>query len=81
MANPENTTTSNALFQASPTPRVSPFDAIMLVVSMVLVFGGFYLMGAAFSSENWGFEIFAAGIAADALGLWLAFGVIPSRDK
>lgn len=69
------------LFEPSPTPRM-PFSEVLLVVlAMVLVFGGFYMMALAFSMHEWALWLFGGGIVVDAIGFWIAFGLIPSRDK
>jgi hypothetical protein len=38
-------------------------------------------MGHAFSSPDFGIWWFAAGVLADAFGLWFAFGILPSLDS
>lgn len=83
MASPatETTAPSTSLFQPSPNPRLSALEVAVLLLSLVLVFGGFYLMGAAFGDNQWGLETFAAGLLVDALGLWLVFGWLPGRNK
>lgn len=80
MASPatETTAPSTSLFQPSPTPRLSALEVVIFVLSIVLIFGGFYLFGAAFGHE-WAFELFAAGIIADTIGFWLAFGWLAGR--
>lgn len=68
------------LFEPSQTPRVPASDITLIVLAMVLVFGGFYMMGLAFSYEHLAFWLFGGGIVVDAIGFWIAFGVIPARD-
>ena len=71
-----------AVFAPSPRPRMAASTVIALLVSTILVFGGFYLMGSAFShGESAGLWLFAGGLAADVIGFWIAFGWLPSRDR
>lgn len=80
MASPatETTATSTSLFQPSPNPRLSALEVVAFVLSMVLVFGGFYLFAAAFGHE-WALELFAAGLIAETIGFWIAFGWLTGR--
>ena len=71
---------ADALFVASAQPKPSLTTILLFVLVALLVFGGFYLMGAAFSvAEGLGFWFFAGGLALDVIGFWLAFGIIPNR--
>lgn len=69
------------LFAPTPTPRASAGTVAAYVFAMVLILGGFYLMSAAFSSPDMGLWIFAAGLFADVIGFWFAFGILPSIDS
>jgi len=56
--------------------------ALVFALSAVLVFGGFWVMSLAFSvGESLAAWVFFAGIALDALGLWIAFGVAPHLKR
>ncbi|KAM9863936.1 hypothetical protein ACI1US_00095 [Leucobacter sp. BZR 635] len=80
----ESTTETPApkpLFEPSPTPRMPASEIFLIILAMVLVFGGFYMMGLAFSVPEWAFWLFGGGIIVDAIGFWVAFGIIPSREK
>ncbi len=68
---------NQALFEPAGHARVSAVDVLLFLISAALVFGGFYIMGHAFDSEEGAIQLFAGGLMLDALGLWLAFGVIP----
>ncbi|MFA5605678.1 MAG: hypothetical protein WDA07_00620 [Leucobacter sp.] len=71
-----------AIFAPSPRPRITFGTAILVLLTVILVFGGFYLMGAAFSvPEEQAFWVFAAALALDTIGFWIAFGIIPSRER
>lgn len=74
----EDRTPPRPLFEPSPHPRMSAFDLLCFLVSAALVFGGFYVMSLAFTYEEWGFWLFFGGVLLDALGLWMAFGLIPN---
>ncbi|MBP6683963.1 MAG: hypothetical protein KA158_00960 [Leucobacter sp.] len=80
----ESTTETAAperLFEPSPTPRMPASEIAFIILAMVLVFGGFYMMALAFSVPEWAFWLFGGGIIVDAIGFWVAFGLIPSREK
>ena len=68
------------LFQPSHTPRLPALDIVLIIVSMLLVFGGFYMMALAFSIHEWAIWLFVGGIVVDAIGFWIAFGLLPARD-
>ena len=70
-----------AVFAPSPRPRLSPGSLILVILCFVLVFGGFYLFGAAFTYEEIGIWLFSGGLLLDTIGFWIAFGIIPSRDR
>lgn len=80
-SNDESKTSSSALFQPSPSQRLSGLERVVLVLTMVLFFGGIYLMGAAFGDHDYGLEVFSAGLAALAFGLWLSYGWLPGRNN
>ena len=79
MESTETTTASKELFEPAPTARLSGFERVVLVFSLILVFGGFYVMSLAFTFHEWGIELFAAGIILDAIGLWIPFGWLAHR--
>lgn len=68
-------------FATSPHPRLSGSTVLLFLIAAILVFGGFYLMGAAFSVTTGALWMFAGGLAADTLGFWLVFGIIPNRGR
>lgn len=71
----------DSLFLPSATPRMPASDVALIILAMVLVFGGFYVMGLAFSIHEWAIWLFGGGIVVDAIGFWIAFGLIPNRNK
>lgn len=85
MSNSESASTGQAqptaVFAPSPRPRLSAGSLLLIILCFVLVFGGFYMMGAAFTYEEIGIWLFSAGILVDALGFWIAFGILPNRDR
>ena len=70
------------LFVLAPRPPLTAATVALFLVSAALVFGGFWLMSLAFSTDGalaaW---IFFGGIACDACGLWLAFGIVPRLEE
>lgn len=81
MASNETKTSSTALFQPSPTQRLSGLERAVVVLTMVLFFGGIVLMGYAFADHDYGIEVFSLGLAALAFGLWLSYGWLPGRNN
>ncbi len=53
----------------------------VVIVSFALVFGGFWMLGHAFSQEGHEFTWFFGGVLVDALGLWVAFGLLPWIER
>lgn len=72
---------SNALFQASPTPAASAGSVLQFIFAAVLIFGGFWLMGSAFGGGQYDIWIFSAGLLADVIGFYIAFGINPGHQK
>lgn len=64
-------------FVPNPNPPASASTVIGFIIAAALVFGGFYMMGMAFSVPGAEIWLFAGGIMVDAVGLWIAFGLIP----
>lgn len=64
-----------------PAQQHSAGTIAWVVVACALVFGGFYLMGLAFSVPGWEVWLFCGGIMIDAFGLWLALGWLPGRSQ
>ncbi|MEB4614057.1 hypothetical protein OOT08_05340 [Leucobacter sp. M11] len=62
-------------------PRHTFGTILVAIIACVLVFGGFYMMGLAFSVPGWEIWLFCGGILVDAFGLWLAMGWLPGRDQ
>lgn len=79
MESTETTTASKELFQPAPTARLSGLERVVLVFSLILVFGGFYVMSLAFTFQEWGIELFSLGLLLDAVGLWIPFGWLAHR--
>ncbi len=67
-------------FVPGTNPRISAGSIIGFIVAAALVFGGFYMMGMAFSVPGAEIWLFGGGIMVDALGLWIAFGLIPALE-
>lgn len=71
--------------QAKPvfesTPRMPAGDLVLTVLAMVFILGGFFMMGSSFSFHEYAFPLFIGGVLVDAFGFWLAFGIIPKREK
>lgn len=70
----------SSVFAPSAAAPASFGSVLRFLLSLVLVFGGFWVMSLAFSYEGWGAELFVGGLLLDALGLWLAFG-LTSRSR
>lgn len=66
---------------APRSDRAHPLTIPVFVVSAILVFGGFYLMGLAPSIAGAELWLFLAGILVDAIGFWIAFGWWQARDR
>lgn len=69
----------SSVFEASSEPGAGAGIIALFVLSIVLVFGGFYVMSMAFGAHAFGFEVFAAGLLLDALGFGLAFTSLRNR--
>ncbi|KKI17107.1 MULTISPECIES: hypothetical protein [unclassified Leucobacter] len=65
---------------APRSDRAHPLTIPVFVVSAILVFGGFYLMGLAPSIAGAELWLFLAGILVDTIGFWIAFGWWQARD-
>lgn len=75
---------NEALFEESSQGAVSAVTAVVLVLSIVLAFGGLVLMSYGFSSEHtemMSFSIFAGGLLATVLGFAIPFNLLPSSGK
>lgn len=70
---------TDALFVASAQPKPSAGSILVFILSAVLVFGGFYLMGMAFSVEGAGLWLFSGGLIATVVGFWIPFGLLSGR--
>lgn len=69
----------SSVFEASSEPGAGAGVIALFVLSIVLVFGGFYVMSLAFGAHDFGLELFALGLLLDAAGLWLAFTSLRGR--
>lgn len=67
-----------SLFIPDPNPRITATEIALFLFSAIFVFGGFYVMGLAFSFPGLGFQMFGGGLLLDAFGLWIAFGLVPA---
>lgn len=79
MESTETTTASKELFEPAPAARLSGFERVVVIFSMILVFSGFYVMSLAFTFHEWGIELFALGLLLDTVGFWLPFGWLAHR--
>ncbi|MCW2287151.1 hypothetical protein [Leucobacter luti] len=73
----ESQAPQHAPFVPNPHEPASASTVIGFIIAAALVFGGFYMMGMAFSVPGAEFWLFGGGIVVDAVGLWVAFGLIP----
>jgi hypothetical protein len=69
----------NTLFLASSQPKADAGSVVIFLVSFILSMGGIYLMSLAFGVGDAGFWVFAAGLAATAIGFWTCFGMVANR--
>lgn len=75
---------NEALFEESSQGSVSAITAAILILSIVLAFGGLVLMSYAFGTDHTptsGFFTFAGGLLATVLGFAIPFNVLPSTGK
>ncbi|MBL3686528.1 hypothetical protein D3248_06125 [Leucobacter zeae] len=75
---------TSELFEESSQGAVSAVTAIVFLLSLVLVIGGFVLMSYGFNIEVGGtveFWTFAGGLAATVLGFILPFTLLPAIGK
>ena len=72
-----------ALFEESSQGSVSAVTFIGFVLSMILVLGGFVLMGYGVNIELGALELwtFAGGLAATVLGFMIPFAILPAIGK
>lgn len=75
---------NSELFAESSRGAVSAVTFFGFIISALLFFGGMivfsYGFGPALAPEV-AFGIFAGGIAASFVGLWVAFGIIPALER
>ncbi|MGW9019994.1 hypothetical protein ACWGOE_00760 [Leucobacter chromiiresistens] len=74
---------TGALFEESSQGAVSAVTAIVFLVSIVLVLGGFVVMSYGVNPELGPAEVwtFAGGLAATTLGFALPFSLLPLTGK
>ncbi|GAA2186945.1 MULTISPECIES: hypothetical protein [Leucobacter] len=74
---------TGALFEESSQGAVSAVTAIVFVISIVLVLGGFVIMSYGVNPELGAAELwtFAGGLAAASLGFALPFSLLPISGK
>lgn len=77
--------TNESLFEESSQGAVSAVTAVVFVLSMVLAFGGLWVMSLAFDTgivEGMaGLWLFAGGLVASTVGFALPFTVLPATGK
>ncbi len=77
--------TNESLFEESSQGAVSAVTAVVFVLSLLLAFGGLYVMSLAFDTgivEGMvGFWVFAAGLLASVVGFALPFTILPATGK
>lgn len=76
----QDTAAPQALFVPNPAPKHSAATIIGFIVAALFVFGGIYMVGLAFSVPGAEFWLFGGGLVVDAIGLWIAFGLIPALE-
>lgn len=74
---------NDELFAQASRPAASFGTILLFLITFVMLVGGFYLFGISFEygesmTSIW---LFTAGLLLDSLAFWLAFGVIPRREK
>ncbi|MBL5972735.1 MAG: hypothetical protein D3X82_02895 [Candidatus Leucobacter sulfamidivorax] len=73
---------ADSVFAPSTQPSAGVGSVLLVILTAVLVFGGFYVMSIAFSFEPaiaaW---VFCAGLALDVIGFWLSFGLISALGR
>ncbi len=73
---------ADSVFVPSTQPSAGAGTVLLVVVSALLVFGGFYVMSISFSFEpvvaTW---VFILGLMMDVVGFWLPFGLISGLDR
>lgn len=75
---------NSELFAESSRGAVSTVTFFGFIISMVLFFGGMVVFSFGFSptlTPETAFAIFAGGLAATFVGLWVAFGLIPALER
>ena len=72
-----------ALFEESSQGAVGATTAIIFVLSLILVFGGFILMGYGVNIELGTMELwtFTGGLAATTIGFLIPFTILPAIGK
>ncbi|MFV0433336.1 MAG: hypothetical protein ACK5LO_05080 [Leucobacter sp.] len=68
------------LFQRPEQPRAGFGSILLFIVCAVLLFGGFYVMSLAFEAGVNGTWIFVAGLAANFVACFLAFGISGGKN-
>ena len=75
---------NEALFEESSQGAVSAITAFVFVVSIILEFGGIYLMSLGFDSglsAELSLWLFGGGLAASVLGFALPFTILSATGK
>ena len=62
-----------ALFAESEAGGLSFGSLLLILLCLVLVFGGFYLMSLAFGDTAYAIEFFMGGLIATFVSFWLGF--------
>jgi hypothetical protein len=74
---------TETLFEESSQGAVSAITAVVFVLSMVLMLGGFILLGYGFQPDLGDVQLllFSGGILASVLGFLIPFGILPATGK
>lgn len=75
---------NEALFEESSRGAVSAVTGLVVVLSFILAFGGFYLMSVPFDAgidETAALWTFTGGLIATCLGFFLPFTLLSSTGK
>lgn len=65
--------TDSSLFAESEAGGLGFGGVLLVILCLVLVFGGFYLMGSAFGDTDYAIEFFVGGLIANFIGFGIAF--------
>lgn len=73
---------ADSVFAPSTQPSAGAGTVLLVIVTALLVFGGFYVMSMAFHLDPvtaiW---VFSIGLLMDIIGFWLPFGLITGLSR